>query len=651
MTTSGARALCNVNLPTPSDPEGSSGTQNLTCAADQPGFRPIDVDTVFRSQRRVHGHLIYFDGFTPREAGLIPRERMSYQVLARKWRPQTFAEVVGQEAVTTTLTNAFTQDRVHHAFLFAGTRGVGKTTMARILAKSLNCAERSGPEPCNECESCLEIAADGAMDVMEIDGASNTGIDDIRSLRENARYSPSRDRHKIFIIDEVHQLSKSAFNALLKTLEEPPPHVVFIMATTEQHKLPATIISRCQVFEFKQIPVGAMFEHLARLCTAEGVTISERSLQLVTRAAAGSMRDALSTLDQVISFCGNDVDDQQVLHLLDVTDFDLLQRTAEAIDSGDTAAVFSLVHRLQEKGHDLNRFCKDLAGHMRNLLLVKIFGFEKKSDDGSLATLTESERQELVSMAGRFTEPNLIWCIDGLLKADQELRWASQRGFLLETTLVKLAQQARLEPLNEILRRLEGGPAPNTGGSPGGGNPRPTAAPPPKRTEPAPPGKAPAEPRSEPAGTVQGLLSAVSRSKPSLHGMLALAARTRFADGELLIEFAEKNRFPREHIGQPENMKAIRELARHQFGPKVAVRVESIADEDAADTAPVPAPPPVARAETTAPAQPETDQPAVEDPLIQKALDLFGGKIISVEPPEKDAGTESPAEGRNPDHG
>ena len=606
---------------------------------------------------------------------------MSYQVLARKWRPQTFAEVVGQEAVTTTLTNAFTQDRVHHAFLFAGTRGVGKTTTARILAKSLNCAERSGPEPCNECESCLEIAADRSMDVMEIDGASNTGIDDIRSLRENARYSPSRDHHKIFIIDEVHQLSKFAFNALLKTLEEPPPHVVFIMATTELHKLPATIISRCQVFEFKQIPVGAMSDHLARLCTEEGVTISERSLQLVTRVAAGSMRDALSTLDQVVSFCGNEVDDQQVLHLLDVTDFDLLQRAAEVIESGDTAAVFTLVHRLQEKGHDLNRYCKDLVGHMRNLLLVKIFGPDEKSGGASLAILTEDERQELSALAERYTEPNLIWCIDSLLKTDQEIRWASQPGFLLETALVKLAQQARLEPLSEILRRLEGGSAPDTGGSPGRGNPRPTAAPaskrtepPPTRAEPAPRSSAPEEHRREPArstagdgdekpaGTVQGLLSAMSRSKPSLHGMLALAARIRFVDGELLIEFAQKDRFPQEHISQPENMKAIRELARHQFGRKAAVRVESITDADAADAAPdseaevaqaapVPDLPPAARIETAVPPQPKTDQPVVEEPLIQKALDLFGGKIIAVEPPEKDAGTESLAEGGNPDHG
>ncbi len=576
---------------------------------------------------------------------------MSYQVLARKWRPQTFAEVVGQEAVATTLTNAIAQDRVHHAFLFAGTRGVGKTTTARILAKSLNCTDRSGPEPCNTCESCLEITADNAMDVQEIDGASNNSIEDIRDLRENTRYSPSRDRHKIFIIDEVHQLSKSAFNALLKTLEEPPPHVVFIMATTEQHKLPATIISRCLVFEFKQIASGAMFTHLAKLCAAEGVSISERSLQLVTRLAAGSMRDALSTLDQVISFCGNEVTDRQVLHLLDVTDFDLLQQAATAIQMGDAAGVFTLVHRLQEKGHDLNRFCRDLVSHMRNLILVKLFGPGENSGDGSLATLTETERQELATAAEQFTEPNLVWCIDVLLKTDQEIKRASQPGFLLETALVKLAQQAHLKPLSELLRLLEGGPAPDSGGTPGARKPRPAdqAAPPRPRTA---PGAGKMEREDKPAGTVEGLLSALAGSKPSLHGMLSLAAGVHFADGELLIEYCEKDQFQQQHIGRSDNMKTIRELARHQFGRNVTIRVEAVANPAAApepetvsESAPLPERPPVhepatnGRSEATAPAP---DQPTVNEPLIQKALDLFGGKITAVEPPEN---------GGNPDHG
>jgi DNA polymerase-3 subunit gamma/tau len=580
---------------------------------------------------------------------------MSYQVLARKWRPQTFAEIVGQEAVTTILTNSIAQDRVHHAFLFAGTRGVGKTTTARILAKSLNCSNRSGPEPCNECESCLEIAADNSMDVQEIDGASNRSIDDIKKLRESVRYSPSRDRNKIFIIDEVHQLTKDAFNALLKTLEEPPPRVVFIMATTEQQKLMATIISRCQVFEFKQIASSAIFTHLAKLCAAEGVTISERCLQLVTRVAAGSMRDALSTLDQVISFCGNEVTDEQVLHLLDVTDFDLLQQAASAIEAGDAAAVFSLVHRLQEKGHDLNRFCRDLVNHMRNLILVKLFGPDENLGDGSLATLTETERQELTVMADRFTEPNLVWCIDVLLKTDQEIRWASQPGFLLETALVKLAQQTHLKPLSELLRLLEGGPAPDSGGTAGGPKPRSADRPAPSRSPTTDRAGARKKDGEKPAGTVEGLLSALAGSKPSLHGMLALAAGVHFADGELLIEFAEKDRFQQEHIGRPDNLKTIKELARHQFGPKVSIRVEAVANpamapepETLSAPGPLPEEPPNGRSEAAARAP---DQPPVDDPLIQKALDLFGGEITSVETPDNAANSESPAQGGNPDHG
>jgi DNA polymerase-3 subunit gamma/tau len=601
---------------------------------------------------------------------------MSYQVLARKWRPQTFAEIVGQEAVTTILTNAITQDRVHHAFLFAGTRGVGKTTTARILAKSLNCRDRTGPEPCNTCESCREITADSAMDVLEIDGASNRGIDDIRDLRENVRYAPSRDTHKIFIIDEVHQLTKEAFNALLKTLEEPPPHVVFIMATTELNRMPATILSRCLVAEFKQIAAGAMFDYLARLCTDEGVTIGERSLQLVTRVAAGSMRDALSTLDQVISFCGREVDDAEVLRLLDVTDFDLLQQAAEAMVTGDAAAVFTLVHRLQEKGHDLNRYCRDLITHMRNMMLVKLFGPENSTGDGSLATLTAAERQELAVMAERFTEPNLIWCVDLLLKTDQEVKWASQPAYLLESALVKLAQQARLQPLEEILRRLDNGPAPAGGGAGRGGNtgpqpgrqaapatstaPAATTAPPAPSAAPAPP-----TPRSteRPAGTVDGLLSAIQKSKPALHGMLGLASGIRFTDGELVIEFAENRQFQMEQVGRSENMKSVRELARHQFGKQTVVRLEQVAGpasaaepEPAPPSAPPPEPPPAQAvpepAAAPSPAARDNERgapPTVDDPLIQKALDLFGGQIVSVEPP--DTGAEQSAEGGQPEHG
>jgi len=586
---------------------------------------------------------------------------MSYQVLARKWRPQTFAEIVGQEAVTTILTNAITQDRVHHAFLFAGTRGVGKTTTARILAKSLNCTERSGPEPCNSCESCREITADSAMDVLEIDGASNRGIEDIKNLRDNARYAPSRDKHKIFIIDEVHQLSRDAFNALLKTLEEPPPHVVFIMATTEQHKLPATIVSRCQLSEFKQIAAGAIYAHLARLCAEEGVTVSERSLQLVTRVAAGSMRDALSTLDQVISFCGNEVDDAEVLRLLDVTDFDLLQRAAEAIVTGDAAGVFTLVHRLQEKGHDLNRYCRDLITHMRNMMLVKLFGPENSTGDGSLATLTETERRELAGMAERFTEPNLIWCVDLLLKTDQEIKWASQPFFLLESALVKLAQQAQLQPLSQILRRLDNGPAPTGGGGAGhDGENRPAGkqqAAPAASTAPQPDPPRSAE---RPAGTVEGLLSAVQKSKPALHGMLGLATGIRFADGELVIAFADNHSFQQEQVGRPEHMKTVRELARHQFGKQTVVRLETVAaPEPANEPEPPAAPPKQPAAPEPAPAAPHAppagnkqNPPEVDDPIVQKALDLFGGQIVSVDPPDQPAaGTEPSVEGGHPEHG
>ena len=278
---------------------------------------------------------------------------MSYQVIARKYRPQTFADLTGQEHISQTLKNSIDNQRLHHAYLFSGVRGTGKTTTARILAKCLNCITGVTIAPCLKCPSCLEIAAGNSIDVIEIDAASNTGVDNVREvIVNNISISPARDRYKIFIIDEVHMLSNQAFNALLKTLEEPPKHVVFIMATTELHKVPDTILSRCQQFEFRQIPVDKTFKRLREIANAENVKIDDEALREVARAGNGSLRDAQSALDQVISFSGADIKTQDVIHSLGLVSTKVLQKAIQAIAEKDTSAILQVVDELDSNGHD-----------------------------------------------------------------------------------------------------------------------------------------------------------------------------------------------------------------------------------------------------------------------------------------------------------
>ncbi|HEY2847491.1 MAG TPA: DNA polymerase III subunit gamma/tau, partial [Pyrinomonadaceae bacterium] len=313
-------------------------------------------------------------------------QTMSYQVIARKWRPQIFEEVTGQEVITQTLRNALEYDRLHHAYLFSGARGVGKTTTARILAKALNCHKTEGKPnltPCrtdnaDACPSCVEISESRSLDVLEIDAASHTGIDDVRDTIINSiDFNPARDRYKVFIIDEVHQLSKAAFNALLKTLEEPPPNVVFVMATTELHKVPETILSRCQEFEFRTIPLQKIYDRLKQIADAEKVNIDEAALRELARSGEGSMRDAQSNFDQVISFSGDKIEAQDVTNALGFAGVDVLSKTIEAIAGRDTKAILAIVDDLIARGHDLRNFCRDLLGLFRDLLVAKIARDEK----------------------------------------------------------------------------------------------------------------------------------------------------------------------------------------------------------------------------------------------------------------------------------
>lgn len=375
---------------------------------------------------------------------------MSYLVLARKWRPQTFSDLIGQEHVSRTLQNAIDSGRVAHAFLFTGARGVGKTSAARILAKALECEKGPLTEPCNICPACTSITAGNSVDVFEIDGASNTGVDDIRELRENIKYLPSVFRFKLFIIDEVHMLSTNAFNALLKTLEEPPAHVKFIFATTEPHKVPVTILSRCQRFDFKRIPLQKIVARLRHIAGQENITISDQALTAIARKGDGSMRDSLSTLDQVLAFCGDTVADEEVISLLGVVDRRLLLETSMAVFSRDCRSTLEIVKKVDEFGYSMRHFCQELINHFRNLTIVQLV-----ENPGELLDLAEAELAEITGQAGSKKQEDLQRYLAILLKAESEMALSGFPRLILEMALVKMCSLAPVVPIHEILDRLQ----------------------------------------------------------------------------------------------------------------------------------------------------------------------------------------------------
>jgi len=382
---------------------------------------------------------------------------MSYQVIARKWRPQTFEEVTGQEAITQTLKNAIEHDRLHHAYLFSGARGVGKTTTARLLAKALNCHKTAvpNPVPCSPdaedaCPSCVEIAESRSIDVFEFDAASHTGVDDIREIiLESINIAPARDRYKIFIIDEVHMLSNSSFNALLKTLEEPPPNVAFIMATTELHKVPVTILSRCQEFEFRTIPLNKIFARLKLIAEAEKIDITGEALREIARSGEGSMRDAQSNFDQVISFSGAHIEVPDVAHALGLASAETLVRIVTAIAHNQPSEALNVVDDLIARGHDLRNYCRDLLSFFRDLLIAKIAG-----DNEHLLETAVLSADELNKYAHHFSESDLIRFFNSLSETESKLREAAQSRYVLEIGLVKLIEMRRVAPIEKILERL-----------------------------------------------------------------------------------------------------------------------------------------------------------------------------------------------------
>ena len=556
---------------------------------------------------------------------------MSYLVLARKWRPRTFAEVVGQGTVTRTLQNALGSGRIGHAFLLSGARGVGKTTTARILARALNCSKGDGPtaEPCGECASCVEIAAGSSLDVQEIDGATHNGVEQVRELRESARYNPARDRFKVWIIDEVHMLSTGAFNALLKTLEEPPPRVKFIFATTEYHKLPDTILSRCQQYDFRMISAREIQAHLRTVADGEAIKVSEDALSRIARAAEGSARDALSLFDQVLSFSGQTVRDEDISVLLGLIDRELLLAASRAAAAGDSLALLELVERLSEYGADYRNFNRELLLHFREILLLKL----APDESGLLSQIVPEERERLRPLTEAFSEEDLLRIFDVLIKVEQDLRWAQDPRVTLELALLKIVQMRRLVPWSDLVARVEalaGGapmparqPAPVRATVPAAAN-RATehTEKTPVRTPPAVSPRVPAEaPPAErqveqPAAPASGLLAgmmALVQARPSLAQPLRGATLTEEGDTAVLRVPPDFLAMARMHADE------YKDLARKASGRPLSVRIEaggSAAPEGDA------APPEQSKE--------RLHEEAARQPAVKEMLDLFGGRIVDV---------------------
>jgi DNA polymerase-3 subunit gamma/tau len=575
---------------------------------------------------------------------------MNYQVIARKRRPQTFAELIGQQHVIRTLENAIRTGRVAHAYIFSGARGVGKTTTARILAKALNCVQGPTPEPCNQCDSCREIAAGNSLDVLEIDAASNRGIDQIRELREMVRYAPAGGRHKVVILDEAHMLTTEASNALLKTLEEPPEKVVFVMATTQPEDLEETIRSRAQHFHFRALSFGEIVQALEGIAKREAFEAEAGALAVIARAADGSLRDALSLLEQALAYCGNQVTETQVRELLGVVSSGILDELIAAIETHSANRAFALVHRLLAEGQNLQQFCREAIGHFRNMLLARVCG----ADSDLIAAAPESLPQ-LARAAAAFTEEDLTRYFQILLDTEEDVRRKPDSRLHLEMGLLRLVQASRLAPLEEVLAELSSEAAPRDlrrSSASASMRPAPVAA-----TSSVPPPAAPVQemrkaaaaqaagiakaqaeapqnpPANQPsaaaarleessgglaAAQVVAIKSAIASQQRFLAELVEHASRWELDSGEVRLYFPTERRALAELLQARESMEKLRTITSGVLGQplRVCVRLEA---------APV-------LLSTVRSGQNARELRArfEQDPIVRAMLERFGGRIAEV---------------------
>ena len=561
---------------------------------------------------------------------------MAYQVLARKWRPQRFDEVIGQEPVTRTLRNAIASGRLAHAFVFAGPRGCGKTTTARILAKALNCVTGPIADPCGVCDACVEIAQGRDIDVLEIDAASHTGIDNIREVViAGLSITPVRDRYKVFIIDEVHQLSTPSFNALLKSIEEPPAHVVFMMATTELHRIPDTILSRSQVFEFRTISAKAIAAQLSKIADAEKIEVSEAALALIARAAEGSMRDAQSALDQVIAFAGDRMTVDEVSTVLGLVGRDLLFEIVEAVATEDAPRAFALTDRASELGHDLRLVVRELGRLVRDMMLLAVD--PARAGDGQLA---EGELDRLTALGRQFSREDLLRAFDLLATAEQEIRAASQPRYHFEMVLLRWMHLRKLVPLTDLLEQLGKTPTPNAKlvtptprnptAAPSHSHPRtvaPTVAPSDSRTL----GRtlAPSSDRTIAPAAVSGslkdkFLNEIRAGKGFFYNtVVAQAQRIDVTEETITFTFLPTHRALREQFDQARPW--LEMAAERVSGRKIKVTAVQAPASSDASAAPA--------AETEAPAVGKRDlkAEALASSAVQAMLEVFPAEIRDVE--------------------
>jgi DNA polymerase III subunit gamma/tau len=549
-----------------------------------------------------------------------------YQVIARKYRPQSFDDVLNQEHIKTTLRNAIAQNRIAHGYIFSGQRGTGKTTTARIVARCLNCLQGPTDQPCGVCASCLEVTAGGSVDVIEIDAASNRGINEMRELRENVRYQPARDRYKIFIVDEAHQITSEAFNALLKTIEEPPPWAVFILCTTESHKIPATIASRCQHFSFRSVDFNDLIDRMREICVSEGIQAGDEVLSVIAQAGEGSVRDSLSALDQAIACCGNKLDSAQVRTLLGAFSLDAMAQVTTALGNQDGGTMLSLVDDLERNGGSPQHFSRELSRYMRNLLVTRISGA-----DSRLVTASPSERAEMARIASGFTEEDLTRYLQLTLDLFRDLQFSLQPRFHLEIGLLKMVQAGKLISIEDALASI-GAAQPL---------PAPVQKPPPPATTPSAPrtGPSPFEldrlKRTAPAasaGPSEATPVAPAVPSPSddwrakLHRAMTEAGLTFSADAIAQAEVGLVNNelqitAPKQFqldLGRDEIMTALKHLG----FPSLRFKV-NFGEVKAAAAMQKPAPKP-AQNET------EVTERALAHPEVQRFRELFGGEVRTV---------------------